>query len=282
MTDAAVARYYNRLTRWNGVARLLGYGGGRHALTVHRALADPNASGLPTTTRLHDIICEHVPLFGRSPRVFDAGCGFGGTMIDLAGRLGLGGTHVGVTLSPHQAAIASEAIERANLAQRVRVLVQSYDEPPRGPFDLILAIESLAHASSPERALAAWVRVLAPGGVVVIVDDMPEPVAEDSEDLQIFKRGWRLPVLWSRARYVESFRDLGLQLVADLDLTPECRPRPPYRIVALEALNRAVHNAVPSAPLREVMTSHRGGLALERLTRARLVRYRLLAASRAA
>ena len=46
-------------------------------------------------------------------------------------------------------------------------------------------------------------------------------------------------------------------------------------------LNRFVHRLAP-AGLKQVMDSHMGGLALERLTRAGLVRYRLLIARRAA
>jgi hypothetical protein len=45
----------------------------------------------------------------------------------------------------------------------------------------------------------------------------------------------------------------------------------------LNALNR-VARLIPSAALRQVLDSHQGGLALERLTRNGLVRYRLLVA----
>ena len=79
-----LASYYNRLSRWTRVAHLFGYGGGRDALTVHRALADPAAAGRVTATRLHDLLLESVPHL-TNPRVLDAGCGLGGTMIDMAG-----------------------------------------------------------------------------------------------------------------------------------------------------------------------------------------------------
>ncbi|MGC4082586.1 MAG: hypothetical protein QM736_10860 [Vicinamibacterales bacterium] len=38
---SGVATYYERLGRWNRLARVLGDGGGSGALTVHRALVDP-------------------------------------------------------------------------------------------------------------------------------------------------------------------------------------------------------------------------------------------------
>jgi hypothetical protein len=96
MADSLVAAYYDRLTRWNRLARAVGYGGGSATLTVHRGLADPRANGRPTSTRLHDLIVETVAV-DRSPRVLDAGCGLGGTMLALRERWG--GDYTGVTLS---------------------------------------------------------------------------------------------------------------------------------------------------------------------------------------
>src|SRR5690349_13479816 len=126
--SSGVAHYYDRLHRWNGLADFFGYGGGRNALTVHRRLADPSASGVATTTRLHDLMLEYVP---PAPRVLDAGCGLGGTMFALANQRG--GTYVGVTLSPDQAAVANRVAGERRLSDSVRALVQSYDSPPAGP-----------------------------------------------------------------------------------------------------------------------------------------------------
>jgi hypothetical protein len=72
----------------------------------------------------------------------------------------------------------------------------------------------------------------------------------------------------------------GLAIVADHDLTEELRPRPLSRIAALETLNRALHRLAPSAALRELLDSYHGGLALERLYRAALMRYRLIIAEK--
>src|SRR5262245_53172259 len=157
--SSTTAVYYDRLSSWTATARYLGYGGGRSALTVHRALADPRAQGRPTPTRLHDLIVEVVTkeilarprAIGRPPRVLDAGCGLAGTMIDLATRVG--GEYTGLTLSESQARTARRAIAQRGLSSSVRVLVQDYDAPPDGPFDLVLAIESIAHSPDPGRTV---------------------------------------------------------------------------------------------------------------------------------
>lgn len=266
------ASYYDRLSIWTAVARWFGYGGGRATHTVHRALIDPRAEGRPTPTRLHDVLVDALPRLVR-PRVLDAGCGLGGTMIDLAARLE--GDCYGVTLSAAQAAAARRAIAAAGLSERVRVLVQSYDEPPRGPFDLIVAIESLAHSADPAASLAALARQLSPGGVMAIVDDMP--AVGDDVDLRTFKRGWRCPVLFTREQYLQAFAALDLELTTDLDLSSSVVPRSLVRIAWLEWMNRA-GAVLPIEAWRMMLDSYLAGLSLERLYRRRIVHYRLLLA----
>jgi SAM-dependent methyltransferase len=274
MNGSGVAGYYDRLTRWNDIARAIGYGGGSEALTVHRGLADPLAGGRPTTSRLHDVIGESL---GRvaAPAVLDAGCGLGGTMLALARRWG--GRIVGVTLSPKQAAIAREAIARAGLAASVDVQVRSYDDPPPGPFDVVIAIESLLHSVAPDTSIGALSRVLKEGGALVIVDDMPEPAAERSHDLAAFRSGWHCGALWTRGEYLDAFARHGLRLDGERDLTPDCRLRSRVTTTALMRLNRLAR-LLPRRKLKLVMDSHYGGLALERLLGNGLIRYRLLIA----
>jgi SAM-dependent methyltransferase len=274
--STGVAAYYERLSRWNRAAQAFGYGGGGSTLTVHRALADPRAQGRTTFTRLHDVLFEYLPLCP-APRVLDAGCGLGGTLLALATERNA--TAVGLTLSASQAKTANEAAIRLGRDAQVSVVVRSYDEPPSGPFDVVVAIESLAHSADPARSIAGLVAVLAPGGCIAVVDDMPEDGASSSPDLALFKTGWQCPVLWSARDYRDAFAGAGLALHADVDLSGQCRPRTRAQIARLMAVNRLV-GRLPSAALRQIMVSHLGGLALERLTRDNAVRYRLLIARR--
>ncbi len=273
----ALGGYYDRLAKWTAAARRFGYGGGRDQLTVHRALADPRAGGRPTVTRLHDLLLAalHAPPSGR---VLDAGCGLGGTMLDLAQRSSARFT--GLTLSERQAAAGRAAAAKLGLADRISIEVGSYDSPPPGPFDLAIAIESLAHSPHPESSIGAIVARLAPGGRLAIVDDMPEPQARGTRDLESFQSGWRVPGLVGAAELDAMLARRGLTMVARRDLTDELRPRPPSRIAALEMLNRVLHRLSPSAALRELLDSYHGGLALERPYRRALMRYRLVVAEK--
>jgi len=274
---AALAGYYDRLARWTKWTESLGYGGGHDELTVHRALADPRAGGRPTVTRLHDVLLAALPS-PPSGRVLDAGCGFGGTMLDLAGRCSAQFT--GLTLSERQAAAGRAAATKAGLGHRIAIEIGSYDSPPQGPFDLAIAIESLAHSPDPETSVAAIAARLTSTGRLAIADDMPEARARGTRDLALFQSGWRVPVLASAAELKSALARRGLAIVADRDLTDELRPRALAQIARLETLNRALRRFAPSAALRELLDSYHGGLALERLYRAGLMRYRLIVAER--
>lgn len=280
--DPRTGEYYDRLSSWTRVAQRLGYGGGHATQTVHRALIDPRAAGRPTATRLHDLLLETLPPLS-SPRVLDAGCGMGGTMIDLASRIG--GQYVGVTLSERQARIGRAAVIRAGLARHVQLLVRSYDMPPVGPFDLVIAIESLAHSANPTASITGLARRLTPGGLLAIVDDMPRPdIARDTmavRDLATFKRGWQCPVLATAVQHRSALEACGLELIADRDLTPAVSPRRLARIAFLQRLNRvAAAVVIFHAGWRSVLDSYYGGLALERLYRGGFVDYRMLVARR--
>jgi len=277
-----LAAYYDRLSLWTTIARVFGYGGGRDALTVHRALADPRADGRPTPTRVHDLLADALPPLG-TPRVLDAGCGMGGTMIDFARRVG--GTYVGLTLSEKRAAIGRRAAGRAGHGPAtIQFLIQSYDAPPEGPFDLIVAIESLAHSSDPARTLQHLFGSLSPSGILAVVDDMPEPdVSTDkrsTSDLVTFKSGWSCPVLWGASEYRAAFTRLGLKILTDVDLSPHVASRSANGIRQFERLNRLAHRAIPSESWRRLMDSYHG-LALERLYRHGAMSYRMMLGARA-
>ena len=276
-TSKRLGSYYDDLRTWTSLARHFGYGGGVENLTVHRRLADPRHAGRPTTTRVHDVIAESLPPLSH-PRILDAGCGLGGTLLDFVRRYE--GTALGLTLSDAQRRRALDAAQAHRLGSRIDVRVQTYDAPPEGPFDLVVAVESLAHSAAPGKSVAALAAVLRPGGVLAIVDDMPLPAALETEDFDAFRRGWLAPVVWPHARFLEAFDEAGLRLLVDRDVTPALRVRTLARIRRLMLVNRWLRRAAPSKRWRAILDSHHGGLALERLYRRELMEYRLLVARR--
>ncbi len=270
-----VARYYRWLDGLSFFRERRAEGEDAHP--VHRALTDP-AGGPPSPFVIHRLMLEGLAL-PPAPRVLDAGCGYGATMLDLAPRLG--GDWTGLTLSEAQRARGSAVIAAAGLADRVRILVQSYDAPPPGPFDLILGIESLIHSADPPATIAALAARLAPGGYLVMVDDMPEAEmpAEAEARLALFRRYWRCPVAPTRAGWVAALQAAGLALVREQDLNPLLRVRGMAEAAPrLAALNTPRMRLLRALGLGVRAEAEIGGIMLETLQTDGFLRYRLLAA----
>jgi cyclopropane fatty-acyl-phospholipid synthase-like methyltransferase len=271
--NAPLSSYYDRLSRYGAWARLFGRDGGHARATVHRLLRsdDPDVASADV---IHFRISAHVadvpPI-----RVLDAGCGLGGTSFHLARRFG--SVCEGLTLSSVQAARATRTAEALGLAGRCQFRVASYDDAlPAGTYDLIVAIESLVHSPDPARSLANLARSLAPGGRIVVVDDVREPGA-DVDDAARFMAGWQAPGFMDRSQWLAAFAAAGLRVAVEEDLTPRVPVRPAAAREALLALNR-IASFLPHAGWRGVLASHRGGLALERLYAAGGASYRLFVA----
>jgi SAM-dependent methyltransferase len=270
-----VARYYRWLDGLSWFHERRGEAG-HGALPVHRALADPDG-GVPSPFVIHRLMLEGLDL-PAAPRVLDAGCGYGATMLDLAPRLG--GDWTGLTLSPVQAARGAAEIAARGLAERVRILVRSYDAPVEGRFDLAYGIESLIHSADPARTVTNLAAALAPGGHLVIVDDMPEErLPEDAAArLARFRRFWRCPVAPTRQGWIAACRAAGLEPVMERDLNPLLQVRGMAelapRLAALE--RRARLPRLLGLGLRR--EAEIGGMLLETLQTEGFVRYRVLAA----
>lgn len=251
---------------------------GEQVHPVHRALADPEG-GPPSPLVIHRLMLAGLAL-PAAPRVLDAGCGYGATMLDLAPRLG--GDWTGLTLSPEQAARGNAAVAAAGLADRVRVAVRSYDAPPEGPFDLIYGIESLIHSADPAATLRGLAARMAPGGYLLVVDDMPEPglPPDPAARLAGFKRYWRCPIAPDRAGWVVALQAAGLELQAEQDLNPLLQVRD-MAAIAPRLIQLRRRSWLPRLlGLGVRAEAEIGGLLLESLQTEGWVHYRLLIARR--
>jgi tocopherol O-methyltransferase len=92
-------------------------------------------------------------------RVLDVGCGYGRMMADLAERFGV--EAMGVTISRRQ-------WEQAVPGGEIRLGDWLQNDLPAGEFDAVMAIESLEHMPNPQRAVSEMVRVVKPGGRMVL------------------------------------------------------------------------------------------------------------------
>jgi cyclopropane-fatty-acyl-phospholipid synthase len=140
---------------------------------------DPDESLEDAQRRKLDYICRKLRLQPRE-RFLDIGCGWGGLLINAAGRHGVDAT--GITLSEPQALLAQEQIAHAGLHAACRAMVRDYrDMPGEGTFDKIASIGMVEHVgirNLSEYLRTAW-RLLRPGGVFLLhgITESPESKA---------------------------------------------------------------------------------------------------------
>jgi cyclopropane fatty-acyl-phospholipid synthase-like methyltransferase len=203
--------------------------------------------------------------------VLDLGCGVGGSLAYLAQQRQIRGT--GVTLSPVQAALAHERVARLGLADRVQIVEGDYTTLPGEirNVNLAYAIESFVHGPSPARFLSEAARVLAPGGILVISDDVRTDQGDPraARTLAQFARGWHVNSLLTPAELREQAAQAGFVHVATADLTPYLElARPRDRAIALLA---ATSGWIPYLSTR--LAPLIGGAALQRGLARRWIAY---------
>ena len=280
--SSGIAAYYDSLARFLDFARRLGRGGGAAQGSTHRFLAASTEEMDETTPgpeRLDRIALDAALGAGlaRNPKVLDAGCGLGGTVFFWHARAG--GTYDGLTLSPEQQRRAETEAARRGVSGFCRFHLRSYHDAIASRYDAIIAIESLAHSPDPAAAVATLGAALSPGGLLLIVDDMPVEGAKKNL-LTGFKAGWRCPGLLDSAGYRAAIGAAGLELARDDDLTERLRPRPLAWLRVLIAAFGLARALAPTRGARDVLGALLGGFYLEALYRTGGMRYRMMVAKK--
>jgi SAM-dependent methyltransferase len=242
---------------------------GPRAYPIHKRLrldhdVAPDIDGVD----IYDWIAERIDLQG-TDRVLDAGCGVGFGSIRLAER---GAAHVtGVTLSERELTRGRSAVAASSVSARVELRRASFDDVPEGAFDVVVAVESLKHSTDLRVTLEALVRSLAPGGRLLIVEDVLVGDAGSPSALRL-TADWSLTKLYGEADYVEGLGEHGYRVV---DLTAVV----PLGNRVLLACKLAILGFVLALAGRERaagLRAFRGGLHLERLYAAGAMRYMAL------
>jgi ubiquinone/menaquinone biosynthesis C-methylase UbiE len=106
--------------------------------------------------------------------VLDAACGSGSFLPLIAGHVGASGAVSAFDLAPDNVAFVDERIARGDFACSLDVRVASFLELPYADetFDAVWCANSLEYLDDAElpRALAEFVRVLRPGGMLAVKD----------------------------------------------------------------------------------------------------------------
>ena len=278
ITHDTIPQYYDWLSRYVQLANWLQYRDRFAGFTMHKTLAAPSGGGAAAgLSYVNDHLLDvALPNLGPGRRVLDAGCGFGGTVFHWHRRAG--GRYEGVTLSRVQCGVAQGEARRRGVAEDCRFHLRSYDAPLDGTYDVIVAIESLIHAPDLCWTLKNLAGALRPEGMLLVLDDMAEVGLDGARprEAALLRAHWGCDPYPSAADYRDAIESSGLSLVAEEDLSPLMRPRPPNVLDEAERRYTSLHHWLPAPPVRTVVSAYLGGIALERLHGTGDVCYRLL------
>lgn len=164
--------------------------------------------------------------------LLDAGCGIGGSTLYLAQKYNAQAT--GITLSPIQAARATERAQEANLDQTVRFQVADAQQTPfeDNTFDWVWSLESGEHMPDKEQFLRECYRVLKPGGSFLFATWCHRPTnslagaltPEEKRHLAEIYRVYCLPYTISLPEYEEIAQNCGFRELKSNDWSTAVAP----------------------------------------------------------
>src|SRR5208282_5569217 len=148
--------------------------------------------------RIFDLVLTRGPL-----DALDAGCGTGFMSFELAGR---GHRVTGVDFAPAMLAEARRKAAERTVAIRFEQADAEHLPFPGRSFDFAISRHLLWTLPHPEAAIDEWIRVLRPGGRLVVVDGqfnpgfLVEPFQNARTSTEYAAIGDRLPFLGGRPR----------------------------------------------------------------------------------
>ncbi|MEN8159712.1 MAG: methyltransferase domain-containing protein [Myxococcota bacterium] len=222
-TRAAIVRYFDETVPyyrvfWHGGAGALHFGMRGPGVTRHRdELLNANR------------VLADAASIRSGERVLDAGCGVGGSAIWLARERGA--RVLGLTLSPEQVLVGTEAARLAGVAECVELRVADYTESqlPDASVDVVWAHESACYAADKRALVAEAARILRPGGRVVVADGFRAraPRLGERALCRAFERGLELPPLAPIDSLLSDLRECGFVVALSesrlRDVTPSSR-----------------------------------------------------------
>lgn len=112
----------------------------------------------------------------KNQKVLDAGCGEGRTSLRIAEKTGA--VLEGVDLVPRSIKVAKKRARKS--AAKINFQIADYNRLPfeDATFDVVFTLETFTHTSNPPKTIKEFMRVLKPGGKIVIFDYSVKKLSE--------------------------------------------------------------------------------------------------------
>jgi SAM-dependent methyltransferase len=239
-----VREYYRETTESNYLPRWSGA-----SLALHLGLdGDGPTAHLQSLSNTNRVLADLAGI-GANTVVLDAGCGVGGTAIQLARERGA--RVVGVSIEPGQVEWAARFARAAGVADRTSFHCLDFTRTgfAARSFEVVFNLESICHVREVGAYLEHARTLLRPGGRFACIDcflgERP-----DSACVQAMCEGWVLPSVKAAEKVTSALDEHGFAQIRVEDLTARVRRSGArMRHIAREGL--ALLARQPPAPLRE-------------------------------
>jgi cyclopropane fatty-acyl-phospholipid synthase-like methyltransferase len=196
-------------------------------LSVHFGYSDETThSHADSLLNMNRVLADRA-VIRQGERVFDAGCGVGGSSFWLAQQRGA--EVVGVTPVANQVTQARRFAARRKLTRQVHFEQADYTNTffPDASFDVVWALESVCHAQDKAAFYREAARLLRPGGRLVVAEYMRKARACGILGERLLHKwldGWAIPDLDTPDEHLSSMSASGFTDIQIDDVTVHTHP----------------------------------------------------------
>lgn len=190
---------------------------------IHHGFWENGESPAEAQLKLVEQLAQRAAI-ARGAHVLDVGCGFGGSSLWLAGKLGC--SVLGITISPVQKRIAKKRARKIGVADRVQFEVRDANRLEFRPssFDTVWVVESSEHLADKQQFVRECARLLRPRGVFALCSWLvTECSSVNRKVVDEICRGMLCPSLATMNDYTRWLAESGFERVSAEDVTRKVR-----------------------------------------------------------